>query len=330
MRIIFPVAGKGLRLRPHTLTKPKCLLPVAGNTIIGHIIDLLKDTSVSEYVFITGYMGDTVKEYISEEYSNINSSFVEQNNPQGLGEAISLCSEALNSDESVMIILGDTVFEADLNIISSLETNALCVREVDDPRRFGVVCENNEGIITKLIEKPETFISNKAIVGIYYIKEPKILKEKLDYIISNNIRTRGEFQLTDALELMIKDNCIFKTVEVDAWLDCGTAENMLETNTKLLENHSNITKTFPNSKIIKPCFISEKAFIENSNIGPNVSVLAGVTIKDSTISNSIISKNATITDSALNDSIVGKNAQVNNANGIVNISDYSTLGKPNS
>ncbi|MCL2282585.1 MAG: sugar phosphate nucleotidyltransferase, partial [Fibromonadales bacterium] len=235
MKVIIPVAGAGLRMRPMTLNVPKCLLPIAGNTILGHILAKLETLSVSEYIFIVGYLGQNVENHVKTEYPHIPAKFIWQNEPQGLGEAINLCGDFLASNEPALIILGDTLFEADFTSLKTLSGNVLYVREIEDPRRFGVAKVNESGKVELLVEKPQEFVSNKALVGIYAISNTAELKKSLNYLIENNIRTRGEFQLTDALQHMLKNGCEFTTASIAEWLDCGTPEILLESNRYLLE-----------------------------------------------------------------------------------------------
>jgi glucose-1-phosphate thymidylyltransferase len=328
MKLILPVAGIGSRLRPHTLERPKCLLPVAGNTIIGHILDSVSHLDISETIFITGYKSEQVQSYISKHYAHTNPRFVLQNNPQGLGEAIHLCKDYLQ-DEPVLIILGDTVFDADLNTLCSSTQNSLCVRTVEDPRRFGVAVTNEQNQITQLVEKPETFVSNLALVGIYFIKDTRSLYDSLQTLMRNNIRTRGEYQLTDALSIMLEKGNTFTVAQIKDWLDCGKPETLLSTNSQLLKDRkiAQSNHQFGNDvTIIEPCFIGKNVSLQNCTIGPEVSLFEGVQIKDSTVRNSIIDENSIINDSQLHDSIVSKEAVVQSAKGIVNIGDYSTIG----
>ena len=214
MKVVLPVAGNGLRLRPYTEDRPKCLLPLAGKTILDWIVEDAAILKPTETVFITGYKAEKVDEYLKTkpEWGAVRT--VLQSNPQGLGEAISLSLPYVNDDEPLLIILGDTLFEADLSILSNAQENILYTYKVDDPKRFGVAVVGEGGCIERLVEKPQEFVSDEAIVGIYYIKDVKALKAALKHIMDNDIRTKGEFQLTDALEMMIEQGCKFKTAPV--------------------------------------------------------------------------------------------------------------------
>ena len=289
MKIVLPVAGNGLRLRPYTENVPKCLLPVAGKTILDWIVEDSLSLKPTETIFITGYNAEAVDSFLEKRPAWGKTRAVVQSNPQGLGEAISLALPYVDDDEPLLIILGDTLFEADLNILKSADQNILYTFKVEDPRRFGVAVTDPDGRITRLVEKPQEFVSDEAIVGIYYIKDTKVLKESLKYLMDNNIRTKNEFQLTDALEMMLEKGCHFKTAPVQKWLDCGLAETLLETNAHVLKRNDNSASVnLPGVKVIAPCYIGKGATITNSTIGPNVSVGDGCTVENSTISNAVL------------------------------------------
>lgn len=307
MRAIIPVAGVGTRLRPHTYTLPKVLLNVAGKPILAHILDALIEHGVKKASIVTGYMGKLVQEYVNKHYS-IDIQFIPQRESLGLGHAIWTARESFD-DEPLMIILGDTIFDADLKQASLFNCSTIGVKQVEDPRRFGVVETNELGIISNFIEKPEIPISNMAIVGIYYIANPALLKECLNNLIDNNIKTRDEFQLTDALQMMLEKGEKFKTFNVDGWYDCGKPETLLSTNKYLLDK-LNTKRSLDDAVIIPPVFVAEDADVRRSVIGPYATVASGATVYDSVVRNSIISDGATVHYSLLNDSIIGNNALV--------------------
>ena len=288
MKIVLPVAGNGIRLRPYTENLPKCLLPVAGKTIIDWIVDGALFLKPSETIFITGYKASVVDDFLKQrsEWGAVRT--VVQSNPQGLGEAISLALPYVNDDEPLLIILGDTLFEADLSILDKATENILYTFKVSDPKRFGVAVTDKNGLIERLVEKPQEFVSDEAIVGIYYIKDVKALKEALNYLMQNDIRTKGEFQLTDALERMIQGGCKFRTAPVEKWLDCGLVETLLETNAHVLERNEKVAPKFDGSEIVMPCYIGKNVVIKNSKVGPNVSVGDGCVIENSEVSDAIL------------------------------------------
>ena len=289
MKIVLPVAGNGLRLRPYTENVPKCLLPVAGKTILDWIVEDSLGLKPSETIFITGYKADVVDQFLTKRTAWGKTRTVIQSNPQGLGEAVSLALPYVDDDEPVLIILGDTLFEADLSILNGMDQNVLYTYKVEDPRRFGVAVTDSTGRIERLVEKPQEFVSDEAIVGIYYIKDTKVLKESLKYLMDNNIRTKNEFQLTDALEMMIEKGCRFRTAPVSKWLDCGLVETLLETNAHVLNRYDNSASVnLPGVKVIAPCHIGKDVKIVNSTIGPNVSVGDGCVIENSTVKNAVL------------------------------------------
>ena len=305
MKTIIPVAGIGTRLRPHTHTIPKVLIPVAGKPILGHILDKLKSNGLNDIVLITGYKGLKVEEYIKNNYGDLKVDFVIQEEREGLGHAIYLTKEKVKQDEEVFIILGDTIFDADFKFLNEGYT-MMGVQEVEDPRRFGVVELKND-FITNFVEKPDEPISNLAIVGIYFIKEANELYKQLTHIINNNIRTKGEFQLTDALQGMLTSGIKMKTFKVSGWYDCGKPETLLNTNKILLDIESKERK-IPEVTIISPCYIPETATISDSIIGPYVSVGENVIIENSIIKNSILNNNSEVKDILLDNSLICENA----------------------
>ena len=289
MKIVLPVAGNGLRLRPYTENVPICLLPVAGKTILDWIVDDSLSLKPSETIFITGYKAEVVDTFLTQRPAWGKTRTVVQSDPQGLGEAISLALPFVGDDEPLLIILGDTLFEADLSILPNVDENVLYTYKVEDPRRFGVAVTDGSGRIMRLVEKPQEFVSDEAIVGIYYIKDTKALKQCLKFLMDNNIRTKNEFQLTDALQMMLERGCKFRTAPVQKWLDCGLAETLLDTNAHVLKRVDNSASVnLPGVKVIAPCYIGKDVKIENSTIGPNVSVGDGCVIENSTISNAVL------------------------------------------
>ncbi len=321
MRAIIPVAGVGSRLRPHTYTIPKVLLNVAGKPIIGHIMDKIIAGGFDSATIIVGYLGDKVKEYITGNYS-ISVDFVEQEERLGLGHAIYLARHTISKDP-VLIILGDTVFDVNLSAMTKGEFSSIGVKEVSDARRFGVA-ETKDGFVTKLVEKPENPSSNLAIVGLYFIRRPDILLDCLKNMIKNDLRTKGEFQLTDGLQQMIERGEKIKTYAIDGWFDCGKPETLLETNKHLLGQHSTHTSS-PGVVVIHPVFISPSAVVKNSVVGPNTTIAAGASVEDSIVRNSIISEDAVVKSSLLEESIIGSNAIVRGGYKRINIGDSSEL-----
>lgn len=321
MRAVIPVAGVGSRLRPHTYTLPKVLLNVGGKPIIGHILDKIIEDGFDSATIIVGHMGEKIKEYISSHYQ-LDVDFVEQEERKGLAHAIYLARETL-TEEPFLIILGDTIFEVDLKPIISGEYSAIGVKYVEDPRRFGIA-ELHNGVVSKFIEKPEHPTSNLAIVGLYWIKNPQLLLSCIEELFQRDIRTKGEYQLTDALQLMIQQREKIKTFPVEGWYDCGKPETLLSTNRYLLEKKPMELK-LDGCVIVPPNSIAATAKIENSVIGPYVTIGDRVCISESIVRNSIVGEEAQVQQALLNNSIIGNNAIIRGAFGSVNLGDSAEI-----
>ncbi len=326
MRAVIPVAGVGTRLRPFTYSLPKVLLNVAGKPILGHILDTLLEQNITKATIITGYMGELVKDFVAKKYSSMEFSFVEQHERLGLGHAIWTGRNTYQKDEPLFIILGDTIFDVDLGNIKNSNFSSIGVKEVEDPRRFGVVLNDENGKIIKLIEKPETLVSNLAIVGLYYIKNSTLLSNCLQELIDKDIRTRGEYQLTDALQLMLENGEEFDTFPVEGWYDCGKPETLLSTNRFLLDKKPQYEDT-EDTIIIPPVYISKDAIVKRSVIGPYTSIADGAEVKDSVIRNSIISYNSCVYSSLLDESIIGNDADVKGHFHKLNVGDSSSISE---
>jgi glucose-1-phosphate thymidylyltransferase len=307
MRAIIPVAGLGSRLKPHTHTLPKVLLNVGGKPILGHIIDKVRNAGVTKFTFVLGHLGEMVHEYVSTHFPDITADYVEQKTTEGLGHAIYTAIPTFDEDE-LFIILGDTIFDVDLDELFRQKTSALGVKYVDDPRRFGVAMLK-DGYIEKLIEKPQEPVSNLALVGLYYITNKNVFTQCLETLIEKDIRTKGELQLTDALQLMIDEGEKVATFPVEGWYDCGKPETLLATNSYLLSLNSSYSN-FDTVIIVPPVYIPEGTIITNSVIGPNTTIGEGVEIQDCIIRNSIIGNNARLQVSLLQDSIIGNNSEI--------------------
>ncbi|MCK4906633.1 MAG: NTP transferase domain-containing protein [Spirochaetes bacterium] len=311
MKIIIPVAGKGTRLRPLTYSIPKVLLPVAGKLVIDYLLQPLLELNPSEIIFVTGYLGNDIEEYVRENYS-CASRFIVQDEYRGLGHAISLASPYVGPDEPVLIVLGDTLFEVDLQLVVSNPDNVICVNPVEDIRRFGIVEFNDEEKICGFLEKPETAATNLAIVGIYYIRESTMLFKALNNNVQNDMRgAGGEIQLTDALQVMLTEGAVFDSVLLDNWLDCGTVETMLDTNSYLLgKNSGDFSEEKINTSADKKVFIQDGVEIENSKIGSDVSIGKNCRIKDSVIVNTIIGNDVSLNNVNIKNSIIGNNTSL--------------------
>ncbi|MSP57864.1 MAG: nucleotidyl transferase [Flavobacteriales bacterium] len=327
MKAIIPLAGMGSRLKPHTRTQPKSMIPLAGKPILGHIMDRLIGAGVTEFVFVIGYLGDRIEQYITENYGKYTSTYVIQILGLGIGHAIWLAKDEFKGGQNMLVVLGDTIFETDFTHVFSNRENVLGVKKVEDPRLFGVAELNEDGIITKLVEKPSIPKSNLALVGLYYIQQTTELFECLDYNIKNDIRTQNEYHLTDALQRMIDQGVVFKSFPVDVWFDCGKKDIILQTNKNLLKRvDQELFRQFEKGNIIvSPVYIAPSAKIENSIIGPDVSIGEDAIIKRSVLKNSIIGQNAEINNVILEDSLVGGDARLLGSVHSLNIGDNAEI-----
>jgi glucose-1-phosphate thymidylyltransferase len=317
LKIIIPVAGVGTRLRPHTYTIPKPLIPVAGKPMLAHVLDPLAALDPGEVRFVVGHLGGQIVDYVRENY-DFNSTFVEQTDLLGLGFAVNLALEEMNPAPT-MIVLGDTIAHTDFHRFISTADNVIGVKKVDDPRRFGIAVVDDSRV-TGFEEKPEEPHSDLAIIGLYYFREPSVLKYNLERLIESGRKTKGEIQLTDALDLMLQDGQEFHISVVEGWYDCGKKETLLSTNRALLEIDGG-SSDHPGSVIIPPVNIHPSAKIRESVVGPFVSVSERVNISRSVIRDAIICNDAVIEDSLLEKSIVGRYARVLGKSRILNIGD---------
>ena len=322
MRAVIPVAGLGSRLKPHTFSTPKVLLNVGGKPILGHILDKLLEEGVQKATFVIGHLGDMIKNFVQNTYPNIDADFVEQKEMEGLGHAIYTAIPTFDDDE-IFIILGDTIFEVNLKNVFKNKKTSLGVKEVDDPRRFGVAVINN-GYIKKLVEKPQTPVSNLALVGLYYVANSEVLIKSLNKLVDKDVRTKGELQLTDALQMMIEDGEKITTFPVEGWYDCGKPETLLSTNQYLLDVKSSSRK-FKNVVVNNPVYIADDAEISNSIIGPYATIDSGCKIEESIIKNSIVGSNAQVSKSLLENSIIGNNSIVRGIFKRLNSGDSSEI-----
>lgn len=324
MKAILPVAGIGSRLRPHTHTTPKALVHVAGKPILGHILDTLIPVGVDEVVLVVGHLGSKIVEYVRETY-DLRLHVVVQEEPKGLGHAIYVAREAVEVPEPVLIVLGDTVFQADLKAPLAKGTSALGVFRVDDPRRFGVV-EVEQGRIVRLVEKPADPPSDLAIVGVYYLRDSGRLFRALEQVVASGVRTRGEIQLTDALQVMVDEGEEIVPFPIEEWLDCGSPESLLETNRRLLEQRAGEPLPAAGDAIlIPPVYIDPSAKVTQSIIGPYVSVAAGAVVSRSVVRGSIINQEALVENILLSDSIIGERAVVTGNYTRLNVGDSSEM-----
>lgn len=323
MWAVVPVAGSGTRLRPHTYTCPKPLFNVAGQPIIGHILDQLVSLGIRQIALVIGNMGEHIVEYVQQREDFAAVVSVEQEELLGLGHAISLVRSVVH-DDPMLVVYGDTIFQADLQpVVNSAVEGILGVKQVEDPHRFGVVIEEN-GRVTRLVEKPEEFVSDRAIVGVNFFRNSRWLFKCLDRLMAEGRRTRGEFQLTDALQLMVEQGAHLATFPVEHWFDCGTQEALLVTNRHLLEgalapNHTQDTA------IIPPVYIDPTAKVRRSVIGPYVSIGAEAQVDSVIARNMIIGAQAVVENILLEDTLIGFQAVVKGRASRLNVGDLSEI-----
>jgi glucose-1-phosphate thymidylyltransferase len=322
MRAIIPVAGVGSRLRPHTYMLPKVLLNVAGKPILAHILDKIIAEGISEATFVVGHMSEKITEYVSQAYPAFKAEYGEQEERLGLGHAIYLSRHTLGKDP-VLIILGDTIFDVDLAPVLRSPVSSLGVKEVEDPRRFGVA-EMNNGRIVRLVEKPETPVSRLAIVGLYYLRNTPLLVSCLNELVEKDIRTKGEYQLTDALQLMLQRGEQMSTFMVNGWFDCGKPETLLSTNRALLEKHS-VSRALPGVVVNEPVYISASASLSNCVVGPYTTVGDNARISEAVVRNSIIGEEAIVQKALLDNSIVGNGSVVRGGYKRINVGGSSEI-----
>jgi glucose-1-phosphate thymidylyltransferase len=330
LKIFILMAGFGTRMRPHTWSRPKALISAAGDTILGHMLQMVRtvpDADNAELVFVVGYLGDLVRRYMQAERPHIKAHFFEQKELLGQSHALAQAREFLHGP--VIVILGDAVFEADFSHLDTEKADAIAwVKPVEDPRRFGVAALDAEGWVTDLIEKPSDVTNNLAVVGMYYFKHGEDLIAAIDEQMQKGVVTKKEFYLTDAIGLMLQKGLKMRTVEVDEWLDAGVPETVLETNRRLLDmRRDNSTEAGKRSgvNIRPPVHVHPSASVENSTLGPYVSVGRDCVVRNSTITDAILEAGVTVEDSTLRDSILGERSQVRGVKGSVNVGDDSKV-----
>ena len=318
---VVPVAGTGTRLRPHTYTYPKVLLTVGDKPIIGHILDDLSAAGIKNVCLVVGYLGEKIREYVAKNYKGLSVTYIEQAEQKGLGHAIWLTRRAVAGP--VVVMLGDTILDADLDVFLKSKDDCIAVKEVADPRRFGVV-ETKGGYISAMVEKPEHPKTNLAIVGIYSFHNSSALYNSLGRLVDSGRTTKGEIQFTDAMAAMVKEGHKIKPVPIDGWYDCGKPETLLETNRHILDKKKFSPKA-KNSLIIPPVYISPTAKVTNSIVGPYASIGDGARIDSSIISDSIVNENASIVNMNLSGSLVGPSAAVAGRKDQLNVGENSEI-----
>lgn len=329
------MAGRGSRLRPHTLTVPKPLVPVAGQPIVHRLVkDIAKvlNQSIDEVAFILGdpaFFGEDVEKSLTELANGLGAkaSIYRQGEPLGTGHAIMSAKESLSGP--AVIAYADTLFTADFDLDPNADA-VIWTKCVENPEAYGVVKLNDQEEIVELVEKPSEFVSDQAVIGIYYFKDVAVLKDKLQEVLNENLMHGGEYQINDGIKKMMAEGRVFKTGTVDGWFDCGNKKITVETNQKILDLEKDLdlihdSAKSENSVIIPPCFIAEGVVIKNSVVGPHVSIGKGTVVANSIVKNSIIQENTSIKDATLEDSMIGNHVSYVGSKNDVSLGDYSVI-----
>lgn len=328
MQIVIPLAGFGKRLRPHTFTKPKPLINVAGKPVLGHVLDMFTALdNVDEIIFIVGHLGEQIEEYVAKEYPYLRARYYRQEELNGQSTAIYLAREVLHGP--MLMVFVDTIVKADLSRLNEETADAVTwVKAVDDPRRFGVAEVAAGDTVKRLIEKPNDKRNNLVVVGFYYFKESERLIEAIGEQIERDIRTQNEYFLADAINLMLDRGLVMRVQRVDVWQDCGKTETVLETNRYLLENGHDNSAAIPcdSYSIIPPVNIHPTAQIKTSVIGPHATIGANCKIESSIIRDSIVDEEAVVVDALLSGSLIGRSAKVSGRFRAYNVGEASEVG----
>lgn len=330
MKVIILLAGYGTRMRPHTWSRPKPILNVAGNTVVGHILDLMKEITTDEVIFVVGYKGDQIEAWIRKNYGHLDTHFVVQEDPMGQAHAVWLCRDFLD-DGDVVLAFGDGIVEANYAGMPDPAVDAvMLVEEIEDPRRFGVVVLDNSGFVTGFIEKPQTLEHKNAIAGINWFRSGRQLFDATDQILKQNRQTLGEYFMVDAYQLMVEQGAKMRTMQLKQWADAGTPEAILDTNARLLSvgygTYDALERSFSeNFTVIPPVFLPDSVKIEAAVIGPYASIGPGCTITNAIIRNSIIDAGAVIENCVLDGALIGENARVSGCSKTLFVGDNSIV-----
>jgi glucose-1-phosphate thymidylyltransferase len=329
MKAVIPLAGKGTRLRPHTYLTPKPLLRVGGRPVMSYILDDLRDLGVRDIVFVIGYLGDVVKEYMAGEYPDIRSTFVVQEVQDGTAGAVKLSEPFI--DDEVLIVFVDTLFDADLTLPRRLGpewSGVIWAKEVEDYQRFGVIVTDERSAMTRIVEKPKDPISKLANIGLYHIRDFQLLYRGIDHVLASPPGPSGEYYLTDAFQYMVDHGSRILTAPVRGWYDCGKPETLLETNEHLLATTRGGVSpgaTVESTTLGDLVRVEEDVVLKDCTLGPNVTVERGARIVGSTLRDCIVGRGAIIEDSVLRESLIGGEATVRGFNGTLSVADHSVL-----
>jgi glucose-1-phosphate thymidylyltransferase len=330
LKVVIPMAGFGTRLRPHTWSRPKQLISLAGKGVLSYILDMfnsLPDPDNVDYIFIVGYLGDKIEEYMQEHHPKLNVRYVQQEEMRGQSHAIYLAKDYLNGP--MLMVFADTLIETDLSFLAAVESDVIAwVKPVPDPRRFGVTEIGDDGFVKRLIEKPKEVYNNLAVVGFYYFHESENLISAIEEQMEHGLKLKGEYFLADAVNIMLKNGARMTTQRVDVWLDAGTTEAVLETNRYLLTTgHDNSSEVNQRSDVtvIPPVFVHPSADVRTSVIGPHASIGANCVVNNSIIRDSILENFARSDNIVLDKSLIGQNACVQGHPRSFNVGDNSEI-----
>lgn len=328
MNVIIPLAGFGTRLRPQTYSKPKPLVSVAGKPVLGHILDkVVNESRVDSVTFIVGYLGEQIEQYVKTAYPDLKGHYLVQQELNGQAPAILLARDLVSGPTFIVFV--DTLADADLSALEREQCDGVIyVKEVEDPRRFGVVQVHKDSHITRFIEKPSTMDNRMAVIGMYYVKDAARLMAACEELIHRDIKTKNEYFLADAFNLMIEGGAKLRTQEVSVWLDCGTSQTVLDTNRYLLQHGRDNSSEWRNGHcvVVPPVNIHPTARIENSVIGPNASIGEGCHIQSSVVRESVVEAGAQVVDHVLANSLIGRDAMLIGRPRRFNVGDNSMVG----
>jgi len=330
MKIVIPMAGYGVRLRPHTWSRPKQLIRMADKLVIDHVLDTflnLPNLAQAEYIIIVGYLGEKIEEYMSQAHPELKVHYVQQPEMRGQSHAVYLARDYL--DGPALVLYGDTLIRTDFSFLPTESSGAVAwVKAVPDPRRFGVASLGSDGWVTHLVEKPQDMDNNLVLVGCYYFRDSHALLSAIEEQMRRNITLKDEFYLADAINIMLEQGLKMRVEHVDTWLDAGTPDDVLATNRYLLEHgHDNTIQAYSHKKSIflRPVFIHPSATVENCVIGPHASIGANCLIKSSIIRDSIIDDSSKVENVIMEHSLIGRDVHIQRQAGVMNVGDQTEL-----
>ena len=326
MKLVIPLAGYGTRMRPHTYVRPKPLINVAGKPVLAHILDRFRAFDIEEAIFIVGHLGDQVAEYVDTHYKFPVVRYVEQRELKGQSHALWLARQYLSGP--LFIVFVDTIMEADMDIVRRTDADGVAfVKEVEDPRRFGIAMTDEQGRVVRFVEKPDTLEHKLAVIGTYWIRDGEALVSAIEELLEKDIQTKGEYYLVDALQIMIDRGATFITQPVDVWEDCGTIDATLHTNRYLLAHGAanDAERAFPQALIVPPCYIGENVVIERAVVGPYATVLDGAVVRDAVVRDAIVGAGAHVERALVEWSMIGDRARVHGTFRQYNVADNSWI-----